>query len=68
MSKRKIQWLSFPVIKDKLPEAPSMTMDEFVDFIMLCLDSHVIDKKVYWSNKRLEEVNVPFHLSPELRK
>lgn len=53
--------LKFPIIKELLPNARWLSMDEYVKFVALNL-KYTVDKKTIRKQKKSTAVNVPFLL------
>jgi hypothetical protein len=53
--------LRLPIIKEPLPVAKCLSMDDYVKFVTLNL-KYTIDKKTIRKQKKLTVVNVPFLL------
>lgn len=54
--------LNLPVIKNALPDAKWLDMDEYFQFVTFQL-TYVIDRKSVRKQKRLTVVDVPFSFS-----
>ena len=53
--------LNLPVMKAPLPQARTLSMDEYLKFVQFNL-KHAFDKKAYAKWKKMSVVNVPFCL------
>lgn len=53
--------LKLPIIKESLPVARWLSMDDYLKFIALNL-KYTVDKKALRKQKKLMAVNVPFSL------
>ena len=57
----KTEKLKFPVIKQPLPPAKWLSMDDYVEFVIFNL-KYTVNKKILRKQKKLAAVNVPFFL------
>jgi len=53
--------LNLPVIKDDIPLPRSLSMDEYLEFVIFNL-RHSVDRKAVREQKKLAAVNVSFSL------
>lgn len=53
--------LSLPIIRGSLPEAKSLSMDDYLKFVLLHL-RYTFNRKVYRQWKKMLAVNVPFSI------
>lgn len=54
--------LRFPVVKQPLPAAKRLSMDDYLKFVAFNL-RYALDKKAIREQKKLAAVNVPFSLT-----
>lgn len=57
----KTQKLNLPIIKENIPAAKCLSMDDYLKFVALNL-KYTLDKKVIRLQKKLAAVNVSFSL------
>ncbi len=57
----RVEKLNLPVIKGTLPAARCLSMDDYVNFVILNL-KYIVDKRAVRKQKKLAAVNIPFSL------
>jgi len=53
--------LNLPIIKEPLPAAKCLSMEDYIKFVNLHL-KYILDRKAIRRQKKLQVVNVPFSL------